>query len=47
MGNLNLQTFKEIWFGEKYTEFRKKILSARSSIEMCTNCTSGLKGVKY
>jgi radical SAM protein with 4Fe4S-binding SPASM domain len=47
MGDLNHESFREIWNGSKYRLFRKLLLSDRSSIEICTNCTSGLHGVKY
>jgi radical SAM protein with 4Fe4S-binding SPASM domain len=46
MGNLNNDSFREIWEGPKYRMFRKSILSGRHMIEICRNCTSGLKGVK-
>lgn len=46
MGDLNLNTFREIWNGEEYDRFRRKILTGRSEISICRNCTSGLKGVK-
>lgn len=44
MGNLNDAAFKEIWYGEKYNRFREKLLTDRSSIAMCLNCTSGISG---
>jgi radical SAM protein with 4Fe4S-binding SPASM domain len=47
MGNLNNDSFREIWDGPKYRIFRKSILSGRHMIEICRNCTSGLRGVKY
>ncbi len=47
MGDLNFDTFREIWEGPKYRIFRKSILSGRHMIEICGNCTSGLRGVKY
>jgi radical SAM protein with 4Fe4S-binding SPASM domain len=47
MGDLNQDSFREIWEGPKYRIFRKSILMGRHMIEMCRNCTSGLKGVKY
>jgi len=47
MGDLNHDSFREIWDGPKYRIFRKSILSGRHMIEMCRNCTSGLRGVKY
>jgi radical SAM protein with 4Fe4S-binding SPASM domain len=47
MGDLNQDSFAEIWNGPKYRIFRKSILSGRHMIEMCRNCTSGLRGVRY
>jgi len=47
MGDLNHDSFREIWDGPKYRIFRKSILSGRHMIEICRNCTSGLRGVKY
>jgi radical SAM protein with 4Fe4S-binding SPASM domain len=46
MGDLNLDSFRDIWDGPKYRIFRKSILSGRSMIEICRNCSSGLRGVK-
>jgi radical SAM protein with 4Fe4S-binding SPASM domain len=43
LGDLNEQSFEEIWFGEKYNAFRKTLLKARSEIEICKNCTEGTK----
>jgi radical SAM protein with 4Fe4S-binding SPASM domain len=47
MGDLNQDSFREIWTGPRYRIFRKSILSGRYMIEMCRNCTSGLRGVKF
>ena len=47
MGDLNLESFREIWNGPKYKIFRERVLSGRRMIEICRNCTSGLKGVRY
>jgi radical SAM protein with 4Fe4S-binding SPASM domain len=47
MGDLNQDTFREIWDGPKYRIFRKSILSGRNMIDICRNCTSGLRGVRY
>jgi radical SAM protein with 4Fe4S-binding SPASM domain len=44
MGDLNRDSFSDIWNGPRYRIFRKSILSGRQMIEMCRNCTSGLKG---
>jgi radical SAM protein with 4Fe4S-binding SPASM domain len=43
LGDLNKNSFKEIWNGEKYNEFRSSLLRSRSEIEMCRNCTEGTK----
>ncbi len=46
MGDLNEDTFRDIWNGPKYRIFRKSILSGRYMTEICRNCTSGLRGVR-
>lgn len=43
MGNINDQSFKKIWNGEKYQEFRSKLFANRNEIDICQNCTEGLK----
>jgi radical SAM protein with 4Fe4S-binding SPASM domain len=42
MGDLNNESFMSVWNGERYTEFRKKILTGRNKIDICRNCTSGM-----
>jgi radical SAM protein with 4Fe4S-binding SPASM domain len=44
MGDLNQESFREIWTGPKFRLFRRALLSDRSAIEICRNCTSGLRG---
>jgi radical SAM protein with 4Fe4S-binding SPASM domain len=46
MGDLNVDSFRDIWDSPKYRIFRKSILTGHNMIEMCRNCTSGLRGVK-
>lgn len=41
MGNLEEQSFSEIWQSQRYRDFRGSLLRARSEIEMCRNCTEG------
>jgi radical SAM protein with 4Fe4S-binding SPASM domain len=45
MGDLKEDTFREIWNGPRYRLFRKCIKSGRQLIDICRNCTSGLRGV--
>jgi radical SAM protein with 4Fe4S-binding SPASM domain len=47
MGDISEDSFREIWNGPKFRIFRKSILTGRNMIEICRNCTSGLRGVKY
>ncbi len=43
MGDVNTQSFEEIWINEPYQEFRQSILRSRSEIEICKNCSEGLE----
>jgi hypothetical protein len=43
IGIVNGRAFEDVWKSETYSNFRKKILSNRKSVPMCTNCTEGLK----
>jgi radical SAM protein with 4Fe4S-binding SPASM domain len=43
MGDLNEDPFTEIWNDPRYKMFRRSVLSDRKIIEICRNCTSGLK----
>lgn len=43
MGNLDNQSFGEIWNGQLYRNFRKAILKSRKEIDICKNCTEGTK----
>lgn len=39
LGKLDHLSFKEIWRGEAYKDFRKQIFTDRSKIDICGNCT--------
>ena len=41
MGNLENQTFPEIWRGEKYRSFRDKVMMSRSLLNICNGCPEG------
>lgn len=43
MGNIHEHTFKEIWNSEKYQKFRSKLFTNRKEIDICKNCTEGLR----
>ena len=43
LGDLRKNSFKEIWKGAEYTNFRRRLLSGRKEIDICTNCTEGCK----
>jgi radical SAM protein with 4Fe4S-binding SPASM domain len=41
MGNLQAQSFSDIWNNHHYRHFRSQILRSRSEVEMCKNCSEG------
>lgn len=41
LGDMKLETFRQLWKGKKYTDFRASLIRSRSEIEMCKNCTEG------
>ncbi len=43
MGSLQKNSFREVWQGEHYRDFRRAILGGRDQIDICTNCTEGCK----
>ncbi len=45
MGDLNRNSFRDIWEGPSYRIFRQNVLNNRQIIDICSNCSSGLKGV--
>ena len=42
MGNVFENSFKNIWHSRPYEGFRDALLTSRSEIEICKNCTEGL-----
>lgn len=42
-GNLKQESFISIWHSADYNQFRQRILSQRRSVDICTNCTEGLR----
>jgi len=43
LGLLNGKSFSDIWHSEEYNTFRRGVLDNREGLDMCTNCTEGLK----
>jgi radical SAM protein with 4Fe4S-binding SPASM domain len=43
VGDLNSETFQSVWRSDAYRHFRKQLLTGRSQIDICTNCTEGTK----
>src|ERR1044071_1114274 len=42
LGNLQVQSFKDIWNNDNYKQFRKEIMTSRKNIDICANCSEGL-----
>lgn len=42
LGNLKMQSFKEIWNNDNYKQFRKKLMTGRKNIDICANCSEGV-----
>ncbi len=43
LGELKDKPFKEIWKSEKYNKFRRSVFSKRKQIDICRNCSEGMK----
>ncbi len=43
LGNLQTQTFAQVWNNADYQHFRGSILKGRDQIDICQNCTEGTK----
>jgi radical SAM protein with 4Fe4S-binding SPASM domain len=43
MGNIRQRPFLDIWNGPEYNEFRRAVLSGDPSLEICTNCSEGVR----
>ena len=43
LGNMQNENFEQIWKGNSYTEFRSKIKKGRQNIDICSNCSEGVK----
>ncbi len=43
LGNLATDAFSEVWQSGAYQDFRKSVLTSRSQIDICQNCSEGTK----
>jgi radical SAM protein with 4Fe4S-binding SPASM domain len=43
LGNLKQQSFLEVWQSGVYRQFRSKVLQSRTNVDICTNCSEGVK----
>lgn len=43
LGDLKQQTFKELWYSDRYQQFRQSVLRSREEIDICKNCSEGTK----
>jgi len=41
MGSLEENSFKEVWNSPAYNNFRRALISSRSEVEICKNCSEG------
>ncbi len=43
LGNLKTQSFKDVWNNDNYKQFRSELMKSRKNIDICANCSEGLK----
>ncbi len=43
LGSLRQQPFKELWHNKEFKNFRGKVLQSRKNIDICANCSEGVK----
>lgn len=43
LGSLKEQSFREIWQNPSYQNFRHQVLQSRKNIDICANCSEGVK----
>ncbi len=43
LGNLKTQSFKEVWQNDNYKQFRSELMSSRKNIDICANCSEGMR----
>jgi radical SAM protein with 4Fe4S-binding SPASM domain len=43
LGSLHQQSFRELWQNGDYQRFRSQVLQSRANIDICANCSEGVK----
>jgi radical SAM protein with 4Fe4S-binding SPASM domain len=43
LGNLKEKPFREVWQSEAYQQFRQQLMNGRKNIDICSNCSEGLR----
>jgi radical SAM protein with 4Fe4S-binding SPASM domain len=43
LGNLRNQDFRAVWKNENYQQFRSELMKGRKNIDICANCSEGVK----
>lgn len=43
LGDLKQQSFKELWQSNRYHRFRGQVLQSRGNVDICSNCSEGVK----
>jgi radical SAM protein with 4Fe4S-binding SPASM domain len=43
MGDLKTGTFSELWRSARYRKFRGKVLQSRQQVDICANCSEGVR----
>ena len=43
LGDLRQQPFKELWHNKDFKAFRSQVLQSRKNIDICANCSEGVK----
>lgn len=43
MGDLSKEDFRDVWQNIRYQQFRSKVLQGREHIDICSNCSEGMR----
>ncbi|MGZ3911108.1 MAG: SPASM domain-containing protein [Flavisolibacter sp.] len=43
LGDLKQQSFRELWHNKEYRHFRSQVLQSRKNIDICANCSEGVR----